>query len=340
MATQRRIAELAGVSRSTVERVINNRGDVSSATRDKVLEIARLLDYHPNRAGQTLAIKQKKLTIGCMIIESDNPFYTELGRGIEDKAEEYQTYGITVLIRKTPFTEEDQIREIDSLLNDNINALVIQPVSSSLITEKIRELEADGIPVVTMNTDIPDHYSQFCYVGNDFHLCGKTAANIMALVTGESCGIGIVTGFSDAKSHYDRVDGFMDYIRDCPGMRVITVMENRDDDLESYQVTKTMLEENPDIDALFLVAGGVQGAGRAIREYPERKVSVISFDDLPETRRLVKDGVILATICQQPVRQGRMALSVLFDYFVEGKRPVTDHLYTDILIKVRANIDQ
>jgi LacI family transcriptional regulator len=69
-------------------------------------------------------------------------------------------------------------------------------------------------------------------------------------------------------------------------------------------------------------------------------VSVISFDDLPETRRLVKDGVILATICQQPVRQGRMALSVLFDYFVEGKRPVTDHLYTDILIKVRANIDQ
>ncbi len=340
MVTQSRIAELAGVSRSTVERVLNNRGGVNNDTKDKVLEIAKLLDYHPNRAGQTLVIRQKKLTIGCILIESDNLFYAELNKGIEEKAFEFQTYGLTVLVRKVPFTAADQLREIDSLLKENINALVIQPIVNEPITEKLMALEAEGFPVVTMNTDIPDHNSQFCYVGNDFHLCGMTAANIMLLVTGGKCNVGIVTGFSNAKSHYDRIAGFRDFIKDRPGMKVIDVAENQDDDLESYHITKTMLEKHPEIDSMFLVAGGVHGAGRAIKTFPDRKIRTISFDDLPETRKLVRDGTILATICQQPIRQGKMALSVLFDYFVEGRRPEMNRLYTDIQIKVKANIDQ
>ncbi len=338
MVTQSKIAELAGVSRSTVERVLNNRGDVNSSTRKKVMEIARLLDYHPNRAGQTLAIKQKNLKIGCIIIEAVNPFYTELNKGIEEKAEEYQTYGITVIVRKALFTREDQLREIGELLEENINALVIQPIDDESVTEKLRELEAQGILVITLNTDIPDHNFQFCYVGNDFHLCGMTAANILYLVTGGVCNVGIVTGFSGAKSHYDRIKGFREFIGDYPEMRVTDIVENQDNDLEAYYVTKTMLETHPEINAVFIVAGGVSGVCRAIRDFPERKLSVISFDDLPETRRLVNEGAIVATICQQPVRQGKMAMSVLFDYFIEGKRPKSNRLYTDILIKVKANI--
>jgi len=340
LITQSKIAKLAGVSRSTVERVLNNRGDVSDATRERILEIAKNFDYQPNRAGQTLVIRQKKLTIGCIIIEAANPFYAELNKGIEEKAKEFQSYGIKVLVRKAPFTATDQIREIDSLLKENINALVIQPIVNDPITEKLKALEDKGIPVVTMNTDIPDHDSQFCYVGNDFHLCGMTAANIMALITGGKCKVGIITGFSSAKSHYDRIDGFKDYIKAFPGMEVIDIAENQDDDLESYYVTKTMLEKHPEIDAMFLVAGGVHGAGRAIRSFTDRRIRTVSFDDMPETRKLVKDGIIQATICQQPVRQGKMALSVLFDYFVEGKKPENNRIYTDIQIKVRANIDQ
>ena len=59
MITQNKIAEMAGVSRATVERVLNGRNDVSETTRQKILEIARLTGYRPNRAGKTLAIQQK-----------------------------------------------------------------------------------------------------------------------------------------------------------------------------------------------------------------------------------------------------------------------------------------
>ena len=59
MITQSQIAKMAGVSRATVERVINNRGDVSEDTRKLVLEIIKKTDYRPNRAGTTLAIQHK-----------------------------------------------------------------------------------------------------------------------------------------------------------------------------------------------------------------------------------------------------------------------------------------
>lgn len=342
MITQSQIAEIAGVSRSTVGRVLNNCEDVNEETRRKVTDIIEKMNYHPNRAGKALVIKQKHIKIGCIIIQADNPFYAELNKGIQEKAEEFKTYGIDVILERVVFKAEEQIRKIDELLKQNITALVIQPTIEASIAEKLREVENSGIPIVTVNTDLPNFHSTFCYVGNDFYLCGKTAANLMEMITGASCRIGIITGFSNAKSHSDRINGFQDYIQNVPGMSVAAVAENMDDEMESYFVTKTMLNEHPDINAMFLVAGGVHGAGGAIKNIQEeqhRSIKTISFDDVPTTRKLVKDGTIQATICQQPIRQGQMALSVLFDYFVDGKLPDSKRLYTDIQIKIPANIE-
>lgn len=66
MATMKEIAELSGVSRGTVDRVLNHRGIVNAETERKVLEIAKLLDYQPNKAGIALAAQKKKLkSVSC-----------------------------------------------------------------------------------------------------------------------------------------------------------------------------------------------------------------------------------------------------------------------------------
>ena len=85
MITQKQIAELAGVSRGTVDRVLNRRGEVSEDTKNKVLTIVKALNYKPNRAGKSLVISQKNIKIGCIMIQADNPFYTELNQGIQKK---------------------------------------------------------------------------------------------------------------------------------------------------------------------------------------------------------------------------------------------------------------
>lgn len=339
MVTTKRIAELAGVSRGTVDRVLNNRGQVNEETKVKVLEIAEKLNYKPNPAGRSLVNKQKNWKVGCIIIKADNPFYDELCTGLEKKMMEYEAYGLETILKRVDFDAASQCRVIDEFLEQNINALIIQPADEEVLRNKLLELENKNIPVVTVNTTLPD-YAPFCYIGNDFYTCGRTAANLLQLVTDGRCKIGIVTGFHKAQSHYDRVLGFRDYIKDFPQMEIVEIEENLDEDFNSFDCTKKMLLGHPEINALFLVAGGVYGACRALKTFPNYKdIKVISFDTVPTTKELVKEGTIFATISQQPVRQGMFALEVLFNKLFNNDNPSGNKLYTDIEIKLKANID-
>ncbi len=78
MATIKDIADLAGVSRGTVDRVLNNRGAVNSQTAEKIMEIVRALDYRPNKAGTALAAQKKKYRIGVILFSEHNPFFDEV----------------------------------------------------------------------------------------------------------------------------------------------------------------------------------------------------------------------------------------------------------------------
>ena len=82
MATMKEIAELSGVSRGTVDRVLNHRGVVNAETEKKVLEIAKLLDYQPNKAGMALAAQKKKLKIGVLLFGAENPFFDLRNGGV------------------------------------------------------------------------------------------------------------------------------------------------------------------------------------------------------------------------------------------------------------------
>ena len=75
MATIKEIAALAGVSRGTVDRVLNDRGAVNPETAEKIRKIAKELDYKPNRAGLVLAAQKKRLKLGVILFSTGNPFF-------------------------------------------------------------------------------------------------------------------------------------------------------------------------------------------------------------------------------------------------------------------------
>ena len=109
MATIKEIAELAGVSRGTVDRVLNNRGAVNPKTARKVLEIAQALDYKPNRAGIVLAAQKKNLKIGVILFDTGNPFFNDVIEGVNKKAEELGGYNCSVLISRVGFDLQAQL---------------------------------------------------------------------------------------------------------------------------------------------------------------------------------------------------------------------------------------
>ena len=112
MATIKEIAILAGVSRGTVDRVLNHRGSVNPKTEEKIWEIAQALDYKPNKAGIVLAAQKRKLKIGVILLGLNNPFYDDVLRGISEKAVELESYNCTVLIKQTEYSLEEQLHRV------------------------------------------------------------------------------------------------------------------------------------------------------------------------------------------------------------------------------------
>lgn len=339
MATMKEIAELAGVSRGTVDRVLNHRGAVNEETRKKVLEIAELLKYEPNLAGKALAAQKKKYKIGVLLFGIEHPFFDEVMDGLLAKASELSIYGCTIIEKRISFSLEEQLRAIDELCEQDIQGLILSPYNAPAIKDKIDALYEQGIPCVTINTDFPQS-KRIAYVGSDFHKCGRTAAQLLSLFTASHAKIGIITGSHNVLCHEERIAGFEEWItQNASNMEVISISENEDDDYKSYDLVTKLLEEHPDLTALYFTAAGVYGGCRAIINagYQE-KLHVLAFDALPSTIEMLKEGVVTAVLTQQPDVQGAISLSLLFEYLLSNHFPEQIYNYMDLSIKITENL--
>lgn len=339
MATIKEIAELAGVSRGTVDRVLNNRGSVNQATADKILEIAKAVDYRPNRAGMVLAAQKKRLKLGVILFSADNPFFEDVLKGVEAKAGELSDYNCSVVIKQVHFDIAEQLCAIDELIAEEVNGIAMAPCNHPAIKERINLLFEKGIPVVTFNTDI-EGSKRIAYVGSHYTHSGETAAGLMHLMTMGDVYAGIISGSSDILCHTERIAGFRQAIlKNYPNIHIVETIENHDDEIESYEKTTALLKTHPDLNALFFAAGGVYGGCRAVLSLGlEKKIRILAFDKVPTTCELIKQGVIAATICQQPKIQGTKPLDILFAYLTTGELPKKEYHYVAVDIRIKENL--
>ncbi len=314
MATIKEIAELAGVSRGTVDRVLNNRGSVNDATAEKILEIAKALDYRPNRAGIVLAAQKKRLKLGVILFSAGNPFFEDVLKGVTEKAEELSAYNCSIVVKQVHFNIEEQLAAID-------------------------ELTAEEVNVVTFNPDI-EGSRRIAYVGSHYTHSGETAAGLMHLMTFGKVRLGIISGSHDILCHTERIAGFKKAVQErYSNIQIVETIENHDDEIESYEKTTALLTAHPDINALFFAAGGVYGGCRAVLSMGlQDKIRILAFDKVPSTKVLVEEGVIAATICQQPKIQGTKPLDILFAFLTAGEIPEKEHHYVAIDIRIKENI--
>ncbi len=340
MATMKEIAELAGVSRGTVDRVLNHRGEVKPETEKKIMDIVRLLDYQPNKAGIALAAQKKKIKIGVLLFGQENPFFDELMEGLHQKAEDLSFYGCTIIEKRTSFALEEQLGAIDELIDEEIQGLILSPYNDIQIQKKIDALAEINIPCITVNTDIPDS-KRIAYVGSDYYQCGQTAGGLMGLITGGKAKVGIITGSHKVLCHEERIDGFMDNLNiRYPEIQIVEITENKDDEYTSYDVVTKMLQEHPDITALYFTAAGVHGGCQAVAKLKKGNLlRVITFDAMETTREMIQEDIITATLCQQPFDQGSNSLALLIDYLVFGKLPEKELNYVDSSILIKENLN-
>lgn len=326
MTTIKDIADLAGVSRGTVDRVLHNRGPVREETAERVRQIATALNYKPNRIGKVLVSRKKNLNIAFVVFRGVNPFFLDVLAGAKAKALELVDLGISVSFYDTSIKDaQEQVDLLLTLERQGVNGIAITPIDEPVVAQTILALTQHGIPVVTINTDI-ENSGRMAYVGSDYYTSGRIASGLANLITGGQAFIGIVNGSDSVRCHSQRVSGFIDNCTDrYPDLRVIAKCENLDDDLISYEQTRKMLTAHPDMNLLYLSAAGIYGAVRALQSLNlDKKIQVISHDLTPTTIEAIKNGTISATIVQQPKLQGSKPLDILSNYLLLNVSPAEE----------------
>lgn len=135
------IARLAGVSKATVSAVINDKAGVAEKTRTNVLDIIHRFDYKPNAIARSLSNRKTK-SIGLIIKEIDNPYYTKIMHGVYDICSKQ---GYTVFLGSSQLSFEQEERGIEAFIDQQVDGLIITPLQgenrdfsylSKLITNK------------------------------------------------------------------------------------------------------------------------------------------------------------------------------------------------------------
>lgn len=140
--TLKDIAKIAGVSTNTVSRALNNKPDISDATKKKILKIAKELNYRKDFTASSLRKKESKI-IGVILADSANPFYSEVLKGIESASKKF---GYNIIFINSERNYKHEVSAINILLSRRIDGLLLSPVQEKV--EDVKELIKLKIPLV------------------------------------------------------------------------------------------------------------------------------------------------------------------------------------------------
>ncbi|MEN3772824.1 LacI family DNA-binding transcriptional regulator [Priestia megaterium] len=277
------VANEAGVSISTVSKVLNNTGSIAEKTRKRVRETMRELNYQPSVVA---SVKKRIQTIGLLIPNIANPFMAEIARGIENHVKKY---GFSLMICSTDNNLKNEIEYISILKQKYVDGVII---ATGLKENKaIKELLKAEIPVTLLSRDVASLAVDTVLV-DDF-LGGYQATEHLISLGHEK--IAIITEDINFPTIQARVEGYKKALEEA-GLEYDEnlVFSNNTSVDEGNRSTRELLTSTSSPTAIFastefLAIGAIQGARELAVKVPE-ELSIIGFDN-----------TVLSTICDPPL---------------------------------------
>lgn len=314
------VAARAGVSKTTVSHVINGTRYVEEETRKKVLQAIQDLHYRPSSAARSLTTKRTS-TVGVVISDSSNPFFSELLLGVE---EILRPQNYAVIICNTNEALEYESHYLNLLLNQRVDGIIAAATSQPWI--ELSKAEVQHTPVVFVDRAFEKLDGFFVGVDNKAGAYLGTQHLIQ-------CGyrkIGILAGMDRLSTMRERQDGYCQALNDA-GLPI-----NREWIIPSplsvdggREAMRRLFNQPQRPDAVFinnnLLALGALLEMREIKDISSDEIGIVCFDDHPwaavsyppltvvrqPTREIghVAANMLLTLIKEQPVLEKRVILN-------------------------------
>jgi ribose transport system substrate-binding protein len=283
-----------------------------------------------------------KPTIAFVVGNAQDAFYQKALEGAHQQASQL---GIKLLDQgPNQFAPDAQIAVTDALLAKQPKALAIAPVDPTALIAPLRKYANAKIPIVTYDGGLANPpFDLVSEISSQNTQGGQMAADAMAKAIGDSGKVAIIDLNTSNKVLTDRKDGFIAKLKaDHPNVQVVATQLTGTDFGSAQTITQTLMTKYPDLKGVFTTfeLAGLPAAKAIADAKASDKVALISFEAGPKTIDYIKQGVIKASVAQQPAEEGKLAVKAAFDAATgkaDSVKPVQQ--LPDVLIN-SSNVDK
>lgn len=331
--TLKNIAEQTGTSVTTVSRVLNNKSEhyrISEKTGNKILQVAKKLNYSPNQLARSLRLKHTN-TIGYIVPDISNPFFSSIAKSLERSV---RTSGYSVILCDSEENTEIEIKSLKLLLDRKVDGLIISPVGQEV--KHIAQAYKKNIPIVLIDRFFDE--LKIPYVGSDNYHGAYEAVNLF--INNGHKRIACIQGLKNTSPNNDRVRGYKDaLLKNNIDIIEDLIVGDSFGEENGYIETKLLLKKKPLPTALFATSNLISlGALRALYEEGLRvpnDISMISFDEQPYSNFLATP---MTTIAQESVEIGHLAAKLLVDHIESSKKLEPNGILLPTKLTVRNSV--
>jgi LacI family transcriptional regulator len=330
------IARELGIAQGTVSKALTGGAGVSAELREKVLETARRMGYRYNRYARSLA--RTPIRIGITYPDVWHEYYSRITKGIDEEILNLEDCNVSVTIEKfSSLYGDDEMAEIIDrfIAAGDIKGVLLFPSSTVFRPEIYRRLDDAGISYVVVANEI-EQKDWIPSVHIDAEMSGRLAAETLSLSlrAGEECAV--IAGTMENREHMKKTEGFEAGAKES-GLNYIGAYCSMDDPALAYETADRLMSEHPEVKGIYVVSGNSLGVCRCIDEkYRNRGVRLIGTDIFGDIVPYIENGVMTATVYQSPSRQGRIAITSLYDR-ITTKKSVENDITVAPFILMKSN---
>ena len=338
------IAERAGVSAGTVDRVLHNRPNVSKKALDKVNKALEELDYKPNMYASALAYN-KSYTFYCLLPKHESEAYwEEIEEGCVAACEHRRDFGISVeFIYYNRFDLKTFEKATAECKKQHPAGVIIVPSKLELTRQFTDHLHDQQIPFILLDSYMPD-LRPLSFYGQDSFQSGYFAARMLMLIASKEKEIMLMKQMRDgnvaSKQQENRETGFRHYMHDhYPDVTINEVNLSLDEKRENYDaILDEFFTKHPHTHHCITFNSKAHLVGEYLLRSNRRNIQIMGYDMVPKNVECVRQGSISFLIAQHGYMQGYSCIETLFNAIVL-KKEVEPINYMPIELLTKENID-
>lgn len=317
----REIAYALGISIGTVDRALHGREGVSAQMRDRVLKMARKLNYSPNIAARNLKLN-RRFRVGVFLPEQIAFFFDQMRSGIKSAVDAGVATNVDVVFHSYPRLLDGDIEAMESAKWRQFDGIVLAPGNPAKVSSICRAAEKENKPIVFVATDAPRMH-RLSSVAVESTVSGGIAAELLGQLIPGSHEVIAITGDLKIHDHAEKLRGFAASLATlAPHLTMLPAIESHEFVRDAHRAALRVLKEHTGLRGIYINTANSLPVIEALEESGKAgKVKVIATDFFPEMAQFIDSGLVFATLHQRPFTQGRMAFEALSRYLVSGSMP-------------------